>query len=150
MAGQAGGDVPDPVAECVRVGVPQVSVVVAAEEAGPGGQVGGDVRGDDPAFADLPGLRREVALARGLGGADAARLDDGVLAVDHVDVLRVVACGDAGDPAVGDVRAGDGVLPAGFLLVVGEVPQVAAGRLDPAGDPPQPRRASSRRGSSGR
>jgi hypothetical protein len=29
-----------------------------AEEAGPGGQVGGDVRGDDPARVDLPGLGR--------------------------------------------------------------------------------------------
>ena len=52
MAGEPGGDVPDPVAECVRVGVPQLRVVVAAEEAGPGGQVGGDVRGDDPVGLD--------------------------------------------------------------------------------------------------
>ena len=42
------------------------------------------------------------------------------------------------DPGVRDVRAGDGVLPAGLLLVVRQVPQVAAGRLDPAGDPAQP------------
>ena len=41
------------------------------------------------------------------------------------------------DPAVRDVRAGDGVLPAGLLLVVRQVPQVPAGRLDPPGDPPQ-------------
>jgi hypothetical protein len=33
---------------------------------------------------------REVPQAHGLGGADAARLDDGVLAVDRVDVLGVV------------------------------------------------------------
>ena len=77
--GEPGGDVPDPVAECVRVGFPQVRIVVVAQEAGPGGQVGGDVRGDDPAFVDLPGFRGEVAQAHGLGGADAARLDDGVL-----------------------------------------------------------------------
>jgi hypothetical protein len=59
VAGEAGGDVPDP--ERVRVGFPQVRVVAVAEEAGPGGQVGGDVRGDDPAGVDLPGLRGEVA-----------------------------------------------------------------------------------------
>jgi len=52
MMGEAGGDVPDPVAESVRVGVPQVLVVVESEEVGPGGQV----RGDDPAAVDPPGL----------------------------------------------------------------------------------------------
>lgn len=57
VAGEACGDVPDPVAERVRVGVFQVRVVAAAEEAGPGGQVGGDVRGDDPPDVDLPRLR---------------------------------------------------------------------------------------------
>ena len=56
VAGEAGGDVPDPVAERVRVGFAQLVIVVAAEEAGPGGQVGGDVRGDDPAAVDLPCL----------------------------------------------------------------------------------------------
>src|ERR1700704_18148 len=108
VTGEAGWDMPDPVAERVRVGVSQVRVVPAAEEAGPGGQVGGDVRGDDPAAVDLPGLRREVPQAHGLGGADAACLHDGVLAVDGVDVLRVVAAGDACDSAAGDVRAGNG------------------------------------------
>jgi hypothetical protein len=56
VMGEPGGEVPDPVAERVRVGIPQVLIVSAAEEAGPGGQVGGDVRGDDPAAVDLPGL----------------------------------------------------------------------------------------------
>ncbi len=51
---EAGGEVPDPVAERIGVGVPQVCVVAVAEEAGPGGQVSGDVRGDDPAAVDLP------------------------------------------------------------------------------------------------
>jgi hypothetical protein len=46
---------------------------------------------------------REVPQAHGLGGADAAGLDDGMLAVDGVDVLGVVAAGDAGDPGAGDV-----------------------------------------------
>src|SRR5690348_11621655 len=36
VMGQASGEVPDPVAERVRVGVPQVVVIVAAEQAGPG------------------------------------------------------------------------------------------------------------------
>src|SRR5271170_7165162 len=138
VAGKAGGDVPDPVAERVGVGVLQIRVVVEAEEAGPCGQVSGDVRSDDPAAVDLPGLRREIPQAHGLGGADAAGLDDGVLAVHHVDVLGVVAAGDAAYPGTGDVRAGDGVLPAGLLFVAGQVSQVAAGRLDPAGDPAQP------------
>src|SRR6185503_3322867 len=78
-------------------------------------------------------LRRPMAF----GGADAAGLDDGVLAADGVDVLQVVAAGDALYPGVRDVRAGDGVLPAGLHLVVRQVPHVPTGRLDPAGDPPQ-------------
>ena len=63
------------------------------------------------------------------GGADAAGLDDGVLAVHGVDVLRVVAARHPAYPGVRDVRAGDGVFPAGLLLVAGQVPQVAARRL---------------------
>jgi hypothetical protein len=51
----------------VWVGFPQVLLVAEAEQAGPGGEVGGDVRGDDPAAVDLPGLggrfRRPMALA---------------------------------------------------------------------------------------
>ena len=62
----------------------------------------------------------EVPQAHGLGGAHASRLDDGVLAVHGVEVLGVVAARDARDPAAGDVRAGDGVLPAGLSLVVGD------------------------------
>ena len=54
VAGERGGQVPDPVAERIGVGFPQPGVVVVAEEAGPGGQVGGDVGGDDPAGVDLP------------------------------------------------------------------------------------------------
>ena len=42
-------------------------------------------------------------------------LDGGVLAVDGVDVLGVVAAGDVGDPGVRDVRAGDGALPTVFF-----------------------------------
>jgi hypothetical protein len=38
---------------------------------------------------------------------DAARLDDSVLAVGDVDVLGVMAAWDAGDPAIGDIRADD-------------------------------------------
>ena len=49
MMGEAGGDAPDPVAKSDRLGFPQVLDVVEPEEAGPGGEVGGDVRGDDPA-----------------------------------------------------------------------------------------------------
>jgi hypothetical protein len=108
VAGEPGGDVPDPVAERARVGVPQFLVVAVAEEAGPGGEVGGD----DPAAVDLPGLRWQAAQADGLGGADAGGLDGGVLAVGDVDVLGVVAAWDAVDPGKGDVRAGDGVPPA--------------------------------------
>ena len=44
-----------------------------------------------------------------------------------VDVLGVVAAGDAADPGAGDVRADDGVPPAGLLLVGGQVPQPAGG-----------------------
>jgi hypothetical protein len=47
--------VPDP-AEGVRGGVAEFAVV-QAQEAGPCREVGGDVRGQDPAGVDLPGLR---------------------------------------------------------------------------------------------
>ena len=57
VPGEPGGDVPDAVTERVRVGVPQLLLVAEAEEARPGGQVGRDVRGDDPAAVDLPRLR---------------------------------------------------------------------------------------------
>jgi hypothetical protein len=57
--------VPDPVAEGVRVRAAEFAVV-QAQEAGPCREVGGDVRGQDPAGVDLPGLarlRRPMALA---------------------------------------------------------------------------------------
>ena len=38
------------------------------------------------------------AQSHGLGGADAVGLDGGVVAVEHVDELRVVAARDAVDP----------------------------------------------------
>jgi hypothetical protein len=73
---------------------------------GPRGEVGGDVRGEDPSLVDLPGFRREVPQAHGLRGADAVGLDGGVVAVQHVDELRVVAARNAGDSAAWDVRVG--------------------------------------------
>ena len=115
----------------------QVRVVVEAEEAGPGGQVGGDVRRDDPAALtcqDFDGrFRRPMALA--------VRTP----AVSTTACSRCTASmywgwwlpGTPAIPAVRDVRAGDRVPPAGLPLVVGQVPHVAAGRLHPAGDPPQ-------------
>ena len=48
MADEAGGDVPDPVAERVRLGVLEPVAAVQAEEAGPGGEVSGDVRRRHP------------------------------------------------------------------------------------------------------
>ncbi len=67
VVGEASGDVPDPVSERVRIRFFQVVAVVEAKETGPGGQVGGDVRRDDPAAVDLPCLlgrfRRPMALA---------------------------------------------------------------------------------------
>jgi hypothetical protein len=45
-----------------------------------------------------------------------------VLAVRHVDELRVVTAQDAGDPGRRDVRADDGVPPPGGLLEGGQVP----------------------------
>ena len=47
---------PEAVAERVRVGVLSVAEVMAAQQTGPGGQVGGDVRGNDTAFVNLPDL----------------------------------------------------------------------------------------------
>ena len=66
VAGQPGRQMPDAVAERVRVRVAEFGVVAVAEEAGPGGEVGGDARRDDPSRVDLPGLgrfRRPMALA---------------------------------------------------------------------------------------
>jgi hypothetical protein len=48
VAGEAGADVPDSVAERVRACFPQVLVVAVAQKAGPDG----DIRGDAPATAD--------------------------------------------------------------------------------------------------
>jgi hypothetical protein len=53
--------VPDPVAGRVRAGFPRLLVVAQAEETGPGGDADGDVRGDDPAAVDLPGLRGSLS-----------------------------------------------------------------------------------------
>ena len=62
-----GGQVPDTVAERVRLGVAQVGLVVEAEEPCPGGEVGGDVRCEGPSLLTcqvLEGrLRRPMALA---------------------------------------------------------------------------------------
>jgi hypothetical protein len=67
VPGEPGRQVPDPVAERAGVGVAEAGVVAVAEEAGPGGEVGGDVRGEDPSGVDLPGLggrlRRPIAVA---------------------------------------------------------------------------------------
>src|SRR6185437_3787335 len=75
VADEAGGDVPDPVAERVRFGVPEFFLVMEAEEPCPGGEVGGDVRRQDPALVDLPGPRRKITEPHGLRGADAVGLD---------------------------------------------------------------------------
>ena len=150
VGGQARGEVPDPVAEGVRVGVAGSGSPWKPEEAGPGGEVGGDVRRGDPPCVDLPGLRWQAAQAHGFRGADAGGLDDRVLAVHHVDVLRVVAAGDALDAGVGDVRADDRVPPAGLLLVGGEVAQPAGGTASRGGRSSAVRRASSPPWSSGR
>lgn len=94
MADEPGGDVPDSVAERVRGGVTESWLVVEAEEPGPGGEVGGDIRGEDPALVDLPRFRREVAEPHCLGGADAVGLDGGVVPLGGVDELRVLAARD--------------------------------------------------------
>jgi hypothetical protein len=57
VADEPGREVPDPVAERVRGGVAEILIVVEAEEAGPGGEVSGDIRREDPALVDLPGFR---------------------------------------------------------------------------------------------
>ena len=50
VADELGGKVPDPVVERVLVGVPQVFAVVEAEEAGSGGQAGGEDQAQLQAF----------------------------------------------------------------------------------------------------
>src|SRR4051795_4567314 len=137
VEGEPGREVPDPVAESTGVCVAELGVVAVAEEAGPGGEVSGDVRRDDPAAVDLPGLGGKGAQSHGLGGAHSGGLDAGVLAVQDVDELRVMAAGDAADPAAGDAGAGHGVAPSGLLLVIGQVAHLPARRLHPAHDPAQ-------------
>ena len=105
---------PDP--ERVRAGFPQLrrrSQALTRRAAG--GEVGGDVRGDDPVGVDdLPGAprgrsRRPMALG---GRGDAGALDAGAFAVHGVDALGVevrAARGTPGDAAIlaiRDVRAG--------------------------------------------
>src|SRR5204863_8264733 len=76
--------------------------------------------------------------AHRFASADAV-LDHGMLAVQHVGELGVVAAGHAGDPACGrDVGDDDGVPPAGGALEGGQVPGLAAGGPGAAHDPPQP------------
>ena len=58
VAGRAGPAGARPGSGAYRGWLPAARVVVVAEEAGPGGQVGGDVRGDHPARVDLPGFQR--------------------------------------------------------------------------------------------
>jgi len=53
---EAGREVPDPVAQRVRLGFLEVGAVVEAQQPVPGGQVSGDVGGQDPAAVDLPGF----------------------------------------------------------------------------------------------
>ena len=81
---------------------------------------------------DLPGLRGQAAQAHGLRGPDPVGLDDGMLAV------RRRCTGGGGCPGrrsrFRDVRAGDGVLPAGLQSVRFSG---TGGRLHAAGGPPQ-------------
>jgi hypothetical protein len=58
-------------------------------------------------------------------------LRNGVLAVQDIDELGVAAPGDAFYSFRGDVRADDGVLPAGLFLIGGEILQVAANDYPP-------------------
>jgi len=48
VGGQFRGEVPDPVAEGIRAGVAESGFAGMPEEAGPGGEAGGDVRCGDP------------------------------------------------------------------------------------------------------
>jgi hypothetical protein len=98
---EAGREVPDSVAERVQLGFLQVGAVVGVQQSVPGGEVSGDIGGEDPAAVDLPSRGRQVPQAHRLRRADAICLDDGVLAVDHVDVPGVVAPGNARYPASG-------------------------------------------------
>ena len=81
--------------------------------------------------------------ATGWGPAEKhAVLDDGVLAVQHIDELGVVAAGNVLDPGVRDVGDDDGVPPAGGPLEGGQVPGLPPRRPGAAHDPPQPGRPS--------
>src|SRR2546423_10184735 len=67
-----------------------------------------------------------------------------MLTVQHVDELGVPAARHPLDPFLGDVRADDGVLPAGLLLIGGELLQVPAGWPSPPGGAPPPPPPASR------
>jgi len=137
VAGEVGWDVPDPVAERVRVGFPQVRVVVAARRRVQAARSARCFAAMTQPLLTCQVLGGEVAQAHGLGCADAAGLDDCVLAVDGVDVLGVVASPDAGDAGVWDVRAVMEYFQPVFFSYVGQASHVPAGRLHAAGDPAQ-------------
>jgi hypothetical protein len=61
VADEPAGDAPDPVTERVKLCVAEFWLVVEGKEAGPGCEVGGDVRGEDPSLVDLLGLAGKVA-----------------------------------------------------------------------------------------
>src|SRR6266568_3383157 len=56
VADQPGGQAQQPVAQRVRLGVLEILLVVEAEQAAPGGQVGGEAGGQHPAAVHRPGF----------------------------------------------------------------------------------------------
>lgn len=83
MLDEFAGQVPQPVAQRLGFGVGDVGMVVQTEQPGPGVDVGGDVRREDPAGVDLPGLRRSLnydleRFMRPIGCGKALFLSEGV------------------------------------------------------------------------
>jgi hypothetical protein len=133
MADQAGGQMPQFVAQGVRFGVREAVRIVQSQQPGPGFEITGEIRGEHPATVDRPGLRREIVQATGLVAADPV-FHHRVRAVQNIKPLRMLRTRDA--PHVADVGGSDGVAPAGSGLEGGEVLCLPAGGSDPAHDQP--------------
>ena len=104
-AGDPGGHVQDPVAECGDLAAGHVGFVGEADEFAPGDQVGRGEHDLQPGVVGRPGMAGQVPQAGRLGLADAV-LDPGVLPVPQIQSGQLA--GHRADRGVGDER-GDAV-----------------------------------------
>ena len=100
-AGDTGGDVQDPVAECGDLAAAQCGVVGESDEAGPGDQVGGGQHDFPAGGVGSEGVAGQVTQAGGFEFADAV-FDAGVLTVAQFQARDLPGHDTSG--CVGDER----------------------------------------------